>query len=71
MVILGRDNVKSVSPKLYHLIDKVQVADISQMEVTGILQLFKGGFFWKVRFIFQISQSPKKIIPKKYPELEI
>ena len=31
----------------------------------------KGGFFQKVRFVFQISQSPKKIIPKNYPELEI
>ena len=28
-------------------------------------------FFQKVRFAFQISQSPKKIIPKNYPELEI
>ena len=27
--------------------------------------------FQKVRFIFQISKSPKKIIPKNYPELEI
>ena len=26
-------------------------------------------FFQKVRFVFQISQSPKKIIPKIYPEL--
>ena len=24
-----------------------------------------------MRFVFQISQSPKKIIPKNYPELEI
>ena len=31
----------------------------------------KGAFFQKVRFVFQISQSPKKIIPKNYPELEI
>ena len=28
----------------------------------------KGGFFQKVRFVFQISQSPKKIF---YPELDI
>ena len=28
-------------------------------------------FFQKVRFVFQISQSPKNIIPKNYPELEI
>ena len=28
-------------------------------------------FFQKVRFVFQISQSSKKIIPKNYPELEI
>ena len=31
----------------------------------------KGAFFQKVRFVFQISQSPKNIIPKNYPELEI
>ena len=31
----------------------------------------KGAYFQKVRFVFQISQSPKKIIPKNYPELEI
>ena len=28
--VLGRDDVKSVSPKLYHFIDKVQVPDIRQ-----------------------------------------
>ena len=28
-------------------------------------------FFQKVRFVFQISQSPKKLIPKNYPEFEI
>ena len=32
--------------------------------------LLKVSFFQKVRFVFQISQSPKKIIPKNYPELE-
>ena len=31
----------------------------------------KGGFFQKVQFVFQISKSPKKNIPKNYPELEI
>ena len=31
----------------------------------------KGGFFQKVRFVFQISKSQKKNIPKNYPELEI
>ena len=31
----------------------------------------KGTFFQKVRFIFQISQSPPKIIQKNYPEFEI
>ena len=31
----------------------------------------KGAFFQKVRFVFQISQSPKNIIPKSYPELGI
>ena len=34
MEILGRDDVKSVSPKLYQLIDWVQVADISQLRHT-------------------------------------
>ena len=29
----------------------------------------KGGIFQKVRFVFQISKSPKN--PKNYPELEI
>ena len=28
-------------------------------------------FFQKVRFVFQISKSPKKNIPNYYPELEI
>ena len=31
----------------------------------------KGGFFQKVQFVFQISQSLKKNIQKNYPELEI
>jgi hypothetical protein len=31
----------------------------------------KGAFFQKVRFIFQLSQSPKRNIRKIYPELEI
>ena len=31
----------------------------------------KGGFFQKVRFVFQIFQFPKKNIPKNYPEHEI
>ena len=35
------------------------------------LSCLKVAFFQKVRFIFQISQSPKKVIPKDYPELEI
>ena len=34
-------------------------------------KLEKVPFFQKVRFVFQISQSPKKIIPKNYPDLEI
>ena len=33
--------------------------------------LLKVAFFQKVQFIFQIFQSPKKNIPKNYPELEI
>ena len=36
----------------------------------GLAQV-KVAFFQKVRFVFQISQSPQKIIPKNYPELEI
>ena len=31
----------------------------------------KVAFFQKVRFVFQISKSLKKNIPKNYPELEI
>ena len=31
----------------------------------------KVAFFQKVWFVFWISQSPKKYIPKNYPELEI
>ena len=44
--ILGRDDMTSVSQKLYHLIAKIHVADISQlrhttrsMKATGILEL--------------------------------
>ena len=33
--------------------------------------MLKVGFFQKVRFVFQISKSPNKNIPKNYPELEI
>ena len=33
--------------------------------------ILKVAFFQKVRFVFQISQSPKKIVPKNYPKLEI
>ena len=36
-----------------------------------LLTFLKVFFFQKVKFVFQISQSPKKIIPKNYPELEI
>ena len=47
-------------------------ANIEMMEVPLTPSYStKGGFFQKVRFVFQISQSPKKIIPKNYPELEI
>ena len=35
----------------------------------AVCKLGKGAFFQKVRLIFQISQSPKKIIPKNYPDL--
>ena len=31
----------------------------------------KGGFFQKVRCVFQISKFPKKNIPNHYPGLEI
>ena len=33
--------------------------------------LVKVAFFQKVQYVFQISKSPKKNIPKNYPELEI
>ena len=33
--------------------------------------LVKVAFFQKVWFVFQISKSPEKYIPKNYPELEI
>jgi hypothetical protein len=41
----------------------------------GLLMLvnvigLKVAFFQKVRFVFQISKSPEKNIPKNYPELE-
>ena len=43
----------------------------TQIEVNIFYPLLKVAFFQKVRFVFQISQSPKTIIPKNYPELEI
>ena len=39
--------------------------------VFHILPWLKVAFFQKVRCVFQISKSPKKYIPKNYPELEI
>ena len=33
--------------------------------------ILKMAFFQKVRFVFQISKSKKKIFQKNYPELEI
>ena len=38
-----------------------------------LLQIFllKVAFIQKVRFVFQISKTPKKNIPNYYPELEI
>ena len=36
-----------------------------------LLPYIKVAFFQKVRCVFQISKSPKKYIPKNYPELEI
>ena len=33
--------------------------------------IIKVAFFRKMKFVFQISQSPMKIIPKNYSELEI
>ena len=32
--------------------------------------ILKVAFFQKVRCVFRISKSPKKYIPKNYPELE-
>ena len=44
-------------------------------EIKGNFKLdgnvLKVAFSQKVRFIFQISKSPKKNIPKNYPDLEI
>ena len=34
-------------------------------------RVLKVAFFQKLRFVFQISKSQKKNIPKNYPELEI
>ena len=41
------------------------------LEVEKSRSKLKVAFFQKVRFIFQISKSPKKITPNHYPELEI
>ena len=39
--------------------------------ILQVCNLLKVAFFQKVRFLFQISKSPEKNIPKNYPELEI
>ena len=55
----------------------LEEADIDEQDldiyglVTFNILSTKGGFFQKVRFVFQISKSQKKNIPKNYPELEI
>jgi hypothetical protein len=43
----------------------------SMMGGWSTWQWVKVAFFQKVRLVFQNSQSPKKTIPKNYPELEI
>ena len=55
------------------MLQQLKTENISKKMVKKMVKLCdaKGGFFQKVRFVFQISQSPKKIIPKNYPELEI
>ena len=35
------------------------------------MHILKVAFFQKVQFVFRISKSQKKNIPKNYPELEI
>ena len=52
-------------------------ADYTQKKAGPVLlrisirTLSKGCFFQKVRFVFKISQSPKRNIPKNYPKPEI
>ena len=47
------------------------------LEISNFFSLYhvivrpKGFFFRKVRFVFQISKSPKQFTPNHYPELEI
>ena len=49
----------------------LKILDLQNLLVLPVLLQLKVPFFQKVRFFFQISQSPKKVIPKNYPELEI
>ena len=56
--------------------DDIETSRSTQLSPACIIaksnmSLLKVFFFQKVRFVFQISKSPKNIIPKNYPELEI
>ena len=44
---------------------------IKRLGLSRFSLSLKVAFFQRVRFVFQISQFPKNIIPKNYPELEI
>ena len=51
--------------------EAIQFREKFSAEFDSKWNSLKVAFFQKVRFVFQISKSPKKNIPKRYPELEI
>ena len=68
----------SISPKKMHLIVRATVSYVVDMyniqveefslgtyKISHHISITKGGFFQKVRFVFQMSKSQKKNIPKK------
>ena len=52
------------------LILTVALVQALQCYDCSVKTLTKGGFFQKLLFVFQISKSPERNIPKNYPELE-
>jgi hypothetical protein len=58
-----------------HIVPDKKNDDLHSVKLVFVPAVFEEAlkvvFYQKVRFVFQISQSPKKIIPKNYPELEI